>query len=64
VTGGEGVDASVAYRQFRESDNPYDPKFKAQAIGRATVGEPTPLKDKAPADAASTDQPDPTKQEQ
>jgi len=64
VTGGEGVDASVAYRQFRESDNPYDPKFKAQSIGRATVGEPTTLKDKPPADAATTDQPDSTKQEQ
>jgi hypothetical protein len=63
VTGGEGIDASIAYRQFRESDNPYDPKFKAGAIGRATVGDPTALKDKPPADAAS-DQPDPNKQEQ
>ena len=64
VTGGEGVDASIAYRQFRESDNPYDPKFKAQSIGRATVGDPTTLKDKQPADALSTDQPDAAKQDQ
>jgi len=64
VTGGEGVDSSIAYRQFRESDNPYDPKFKAQAIGRATVGEPTTLKDKPPADPVSTDQPDGTRQQE
>jgi hypothetical protein len=64
VTGGEGVDSSIAYRQFRESDNPYDPKFKAQSIGRATVGDPTTLKDKAPADAAATDQPDGTKKQE
>ena len=64
VTVGEGVDSSIAYRQFRESDNPYDPKFKAQAIGRATVGEPTTLKDKPPADPVSTDQPDGTRQQE
>ena len=64
VTGGEGIDSSIAYRQFRESDNPYDPKFKAQSIGRATVGDPTTLKDKPSADAAPSDQPDPGKQEQ
>jgi hypothetical protein len=29
-------------------------KFKAQAIGRATVGDPTTLKDKPPADPVST----------
>ncbi|HSC10018.1 MAG TPA: sel1 repeat family protein [Rhodanobacteraceae bacterium] len=63
ATGGEGIDSSIAYRQFRESDNPYDPKFKAGAIGRATVGDPTTLKEKPPADAPSTDQPDTGKQE-
>ena len=63
ITGGEGVDASIAYRQFRESDNPYDPKFKAGAIGRATVGDPTTVKDKPPADAA-TAQPDVSQHEQ
>jgi hypothetical protein len=56
ATGGEGVDASIAYRQFRESDNPYDPKFKAGAIGRATVGEPTLLKDRPAADPATAQQ--------
>jgi len=56
VTGGEGIDASIAYRQFRESDNPYDPKFKAGAIGRATVGDPTTLNDRPAADPASVQQ--------
>ena len=56
VTGGEGVDSSIAYRQFRESDNPYDPKFKAGAIGRATVGDPTTLNDRPAADPATVQQ--------
>ncbi len=34
-TGGAQMDGSLAYRQLRESDNPYDPKF---ARGTATVG--------------------------
>ncbi|HET7062810.1 MAG TPA: sel1 repeat family protein [Rudaea sp.] len=63
ATGGEGVDASIAYRQLRESDNPYDPKFKAGAIGRATVGDPTTLKDRPAADPAAV-QPDASQHEQ
>jgi len=63
VSGREGIDASIADRQFRDSDNSYDPKFKAGAIDRGTVGDPTALKDKPPTDAASTDQPDLGKQE-
>ena len=62
ATGGEGVDASIAYRQLRESDNPYDPKFKNSAIGRATVGEPTMVKDKPAADAPTV-QPDASQHE-
>jgi hypothetical protein len=60
ITGGNGVDGSIAYRQLRESDNPYDPKFK-QAIGTATVGEPSAVKAKAPDPAAP--EPDTTKHE-
>jgi len=60
ITGGNGVDGSIAYRQLRESDNPYDPKFK-QAIGTATVGEPSAVKAKAPDQAAP--EPDTTKHE-
>jgi TPR repeat protein len=58
VTGGEGIDGSIAYSQLRASDNPYDPKFDRNAIGRATVG---PLKQvdetaaKKPADKSADD---------
>ncbi len=65
ATMGTGVDGTIAYRQFHESDNPYDPKFRASALGRATVGEPTTLKDTPPKDPAKdqSDQPDPEKRE-
>jgi len=62
ITGGNGVDGSIAYRQLRESDNPYDPKFKPGAIGTATVGEPTQVKDGAH-DETKPDQPDASKHE-
>jgi hypothetical protein len=58
ITGGNGVDGSIAYGQLRESDNPYDPKFK-QAIGTATVGEPSAVKAKTPDETAP--EPDPIK---
>jgi len=45
ATGGSGIDGSVAYRQFQQSDNPYDPKFERGAIGTATVGPVTEIKD-------------------
>ena len=45
AAGGDAVDGSVAYRQLRESDNPYDPKFeRSPSIGLATVGSPTTVK--------------------
>ena len=63
ATGGNGVDGSIAYRQLRDSDNPYDPKFQTSALGRATVGPPTTLKPgqkkdatAEPADAARHDE--------
>src|SRR6188768_2943772 len=62
ITGGNGVDGSIAYRQLRESDNPYDPKFRPGAIGTATVGEPTQVKDGAH-DEAKPAQPDASKHE-
>ena len=61
ATGGEGVDASIAYRQLRESDNPYDPKFKTLPIGHATVGEPTAVKAAESADPSVPGLPDPDK---
>jgi hypothetical protein len=52
--GGMEVDGTVAYRQLRESDNPYDPKFRDPSIGTATVGKPTTVKNKA-ADQGTTE---------
>ncbi|HET6545147.1 MAG TPA: sel1 repeat family protein [Rhodanobacteraceae bacterium] len=49
LTNGNQVDGSIVYRQLRESDNPYDPKFR-QATGTATVGPLLPDK----ADEAAT----------
>jgi TPR repeat protein len=34
---GGSVDGSVAYRQFRQSDNPYDPVFLKQRTGKVKV---------------------------
>jgi hypothetical protein len=38
ISGGKQVDGSIAYRQLRESDNPYDPKFEVRT-GTVKVGE-------------------------
>jgi TPR repeat protein len=38
ATGGKQVDGSIAYRQLRESDDPYDPKFGVRT-GTVKVGE-------------------------
>lgn len=42
LTGGS-VDGATAYRQLRESDNPYDPKFLRTPEGTATVEPIVPL---------------------
>ena len=44
VTGPGAIDASIAYRQLLESDNPYDVKFK-QKKGTVTVEDLIPLGD-------------------
>lgn len=36
VLGGNYTDGSISYRELRESDNPYDPKFD---VGTVTVGQ-------------------------
>jgi len=58
ATGGSGIDGSIAYRQFRESDNPYDPKFNRGALGTATVGPVTEIRD-GETPKARTDDPQP-----
>ena len=42
LTGGS-VDGATAYRQLRESDNPYDPKFIRKPVGTATIEPIVPL---------------------
>jgi Sel1 repeat-containing protein len=52
LTGGS-VDGATAYRQLRESDNPYDPKFVRKPIGTATVEPIVPVpEDREPGDTA------------
>jgi len=54
VLGGQGTPGAVAYRQLRESDNPYDPKFdRTLLLGTATVGQPTAAKNDAAKKPAS-----------
>jgi len=43
-SGGDRTDGSVAYKQLRDSDNPYDPKFKRPEVGVATVEPLQPVK--------------------
>jgi len=54
VAGAEVVNGATAYRQLRESDNPYDPKFKNPSIGTATVEALVPVKDKSDVAAPGT----------
>jgi TPR repeat protein len=46
IVGASAVDGAIAYRQLRETDNPYDPKFEH---GVATVGPLTQVDAKKPA---------------
>ena len=41
---GGSVDGAVAYRQFQQSDNPYDPVFLKNRTGKVEVEPLTPLK--------------------
>ena len=41
---GGSIDGSVAYRQFQQSDNPYDPIFLKHRSGTVKVEPLTPLK--------------------
>jgi hypothetical protein len=54
LTGGS-IDGAIAYKQLRESANPYDPKFK-QETGTATVGPIVPMPDAKGDAPASNDQ--------
>lgn len=43
ITSGHDMHGVVAYQQFRESDNPYDPKFKTDPVGTTSVGALMPV---------------------
>jgi hypothetical protein len=55
VLSGGSMDGTTAYRQLRESDNPYDPKFE-QRSGTTNVEPIVPLPDEKP-DPAKDSQP-------
>ena len=52
IIGGSGTDGSIAYRDLRSTDNPYDPKFD---IGVITVGDPKDLGPKKDGESKPTD---------
>ena len=56
-SGGDRVDGSVAYKQLRESNNPYDPKFTRPEVGIATVEPLQPLKKEEETPAVKTEEP-------
>ena len=53
--GGDYTDGSIAYKQLRESADPYDPKFKRPEIGIATVEPLQPVKQDDGAGNGATD---------
>jgi hypothetical protein len=53
--GGNEVDGVTAYRQLRESNDPYDPKFERLPLGTATVEALIPVTPQ-PSDAAQKNQ--------
>ena len=43
-SGGDVVDGAIAYRQLKQTDNPYDPKFERQPLGTTLVEPLIPVK--------------------
>ena len=63
IGGGQAVDGSTAYRQFKQTDNPYDPKLDRTAFGTTLVGPPSEVK-AAEKKETKADVPDTTKHNQ
>jgi hypothetical protein len=63
IGGGQAVDGTTAYRQLRETDNPYDPKLDRTAFGTTLVGAPSEVK-AGEKKETKTDVPDTTKHNQ
>ncbi|MEP6485456.1 MAG: sel1 repeat family protein [Rudaea sp.] len=53
IIGGSGTDGSIAYRDLRSTDNPYDPRFSA---GIVTVGEVEGIDPKKPVPKPAEDE--------
>jgi len=54
ITGTTGIDGTIAYRELRSTDNPYDPHLQQ---GVATVGEPTTVGESKPGQKNNGDSP-------
>ncbi len=56
ITGSGSVDGSIAFRDLRSTDNPYDPKLRPTPEGSVSVGDVIPVSDTVrrpqPADAS------------
>jgi hypothetical protein len=63
IVGSQTTDGATAYRQFRQTDNPYDPKLDRTAFGTAMVGPPSEVKAGDNKESA-TDKPESTKHDQ
>lgn len=64
IFGGHDMDGSMAYQQFRSSDNPYDVKLENKPIGTTSIGPLTPVEPLTPVqkkhDAPASNKPDDT----
>jgi hypothetical protein len=49
VLNASSIDGAIAYRQFRESKDPYDPRFVPEVKGTTTVGPIEPVAEPSPA---------------
>lgn len=46
ILGAHNMDGTIAYAQFRQSNNPYDPKFENDPTGTTSIGPLTPVNGK------------------
>jgi hypothetical protein len=63
IVGSQTIDGATAYHQFRQTDNPYDPKLDRTAFGTTLVGAPSEVKEGEKKET-KTDAPDLNKHDQ
>jgi hypothetical protein len=56
VAGANTVDGTMAYRNLRETNDPYDPKLRRDPIGIANVGAPIAADKNGKGDTSTTEQ--------